>query len=170
MHYWHDPNRPILNYIGSLQYSLAKFSKIMSKNRVSGDSTSNSSSEEKGDYAGFNRIWSKMPHISWYQMMISATAGYCCIINGLWAMYPNFAQYKAWVWFVYPAIEQLIVFQVQPLDRCLLGVTLCLMMADLSTWHLTKFTIWRLPCHAETIHPNSISWTHVTPVIWLVST
>jgi len=27
-------------------------------------------------------------------MMISATAGYCCIINGLWAMYPNFAQYK----------------------------------------------------------------------------
>ena len=67
----------------------------MSKNRASGsDTESASSSDEKNTRVGFNRVWAKLPHISLYQMSISATAGYCCMINGLWAMYPNFAQYK----------------------------------------------------------------------------
>ena len=60
----------------------------MSKNRVKGSDT------ESKTYVGFNRVWSVLPHISIYQVVISAAAGYQAIIAGIMAMYPNFAQYK----------------------------------------------------------------------------
>lgn len=62
--------------------------------------TSNASNESSGekttekDLKGFNIVWSKLPHISWYQLRLSILGGYCCFISGLWATYPNFAQYK----------------------------------------------------------------------------
>ena len=51
-------------------------------------------SEKNEKLKGFNIVWSKLPHISFYQLRLSIFGGYCCFISGLWATYPNFAQYK----------------------------------------------------------------------------
>ena len=52
------------------------------------------SKDKNDELKGFNVVWKKLPHISWYQVRLSVLGGYCCFISGLWATYPNFAQYK----------------------------------------------------------------------------
>ena len=59
-----------------------------------GELSNESDKLESKAETGFNRVWTKLPHISLYQLIVSATAGWSCIINGLWSMYPNFAQFK----------------------------------------------------------------------------
>ena len=52
------------------------------------------SKDKSEELKGFNVVWKKLPHISLYQVRLSVLGGYCCFISGLWATYPNFAQYK----------------------------------------------------------------------------
>ena len=68
----------------------------MSKSVRPTENSGDESFEEKktDQLKGFNIVWSKLPHISWYQLRLSILGGYCCFISGLWATYPNFAQYK----------------------------------------------------------------------------
>ena len=73
-------------------------------------SESSDSSENDEKLKGFNVVWSKLPHISLYQLRLSILGGYCCFISGLWATYPNFAQYK-------PPTRCQTVFDMDPKAR-----------------------------------------------------
>ena len=69
-------------------------SKTVRPSGISGASDGRSEEKKTEKLKGFNIVWSKLPHISWYQLRLSILGGYCCFISGLWATYPNFAQYK----------------------------------------------------------------------------
>ncbi|CAG5108274.1 Oidioi.mRNA.OKI2018_I69.chr1.g3718.t1.cds [Oikopleura dioica] len=43
---------------------------------------------------GIDYLWEKLPHFSWYQLRITAMAGYSAVIGGFMAVYPVFAQLK----------------------------------------------------------------------------
>ncbi|CAG5081482.1 Oidioi.mRNA.OKI2018_I69.PAR.g9888.t1.cds [Oikopleura dioica] len=43
--------------------------------------------------SGFDLVWDRLPHLSWYQFRITAVGGVASLAGGFMSMYPVFAQY-----------------------------------------------------------------------------
>ena len=50
--------------------------------------------EEQQEKKGFDRVWDRLPHISWYQFRITTLPSVASLVGGFMSIYPVFAQFK----------------------------------------------------------------------------
>ena len=49
---------------------------------------------EEREKKGFDRVWDRLPHISWYQFRITTLPSVASLVGGFMSIYPVFAQFK----------------------------------------------------------------------------